>query len=199
MHKPSGTPPPDRVDSLSAVLAPRSIAVVGASDTATKIGGIPVDFQKRFGYGGALYPVNPKAETVQGLKAYPTLAAIGAPVDLAIVALPAAATHAVVADAATAGVRSLLIFSSGFGEVSPEGAAEQARLAAAARAAGIRLLGPNCLGFINVAQHVYATFSPVPLAGRLPVGNIGLVSQSGPSAPMPMRWRASAGWASRCG
>jgi acetate---CoA ligase (ADP-forming) len=179
MHKPSGTPPIDRVDSLSALLAPRSIAVVGASDTATKIGGIPVDFQKRFGYGGALYPVNPKADTVQGLKAYPTLAAIGAPVDLAIVALPAAATHAVLADAAAAGVRSLLMFSSGFGEVSPEGAAEQARLAAAARAAGIRLLGPNCLGFINVAQHVYATFSPVPLAGRLPLGNIGLVSQSG--------------------
>ncbi len=169
----------DRVTSLSALLAPRAIAVVGASDTVTKIGGIPVDFQRRFGYGGALYAVNPNASTVQGLQAHASLAAIGAPVDLAIVALPAAAAEAVIADAAQAGVRALLMFSSGFAEVGGDGVAAQARVAAAARAAGIRLLGPNCLGFINVAQHVYATFSPAPLAGRVAHGNIALVSQSG--------------------
>lgn len=180
MHQPpSHLSAPDRVLSLSALLAPRSIAVVGASDNADKIGGIPVDFQKRFGYAGALYPVNPKSATVQGLKAWPSLAAIGAPLDLAIVALPAAAAARVVDDAAAAGVRAMLMFSSGFAEVGAQGAAAQARLADAARRAGIRLLGPNCLGFINVAMHVYATFSPAPLAGRVAAGGIGLVSQSG--------------------
>jgi acetate---CoA ligase (ADP-forming) len=168
-----------RLASLSALLAPRSIAVVGASDTATKIGGVPVDFQKSFGYAGALYPVNPKATTVQGLPAYPSLAAIGAPVDLAIIALPAAQAEAALAEAAAAGVRGVLMFSSGFAEVGGDGVAAQARLSALALASGVRLLGPNCLGFINVAQHVYATFSPVPRGGRVRAGDIGLVSQSG--------------------
>ena len=167
------------MQSLSTLLAPRSIAVVGASDTATKIGGIPVDFQRRFGFAGALYPVNPNAPTVQGLQAYPTLQSIGQPIDLAIVALPASAVHTVVADAVAAKVRSLLVFSSGFAEMGQAGAAAQAHLSEQVREAGLRLLGPNCLGFINVREHVYATFSPAPLAGLVRAGDIGLVSQSG--------------------
>ncbi|MFO1192004.1 MAG: acetate--CoA ligase family protein [Rhodoferax sp.] len=169
----------DRVRTLSALLAPRSIAVVGASDTPTKIGGIPLDYQKRFGYAGALYPVNPRSATIQGLPAFESLAAIGQPVDLAIVALPAASVDAVLEDAVAAGVRSLLLFSSGFAEMGEDGARQQERLAARARAAGVRLLGPNCLGFINFAQQVVATFSPAPLGGLVRSGDIGLVSQSG--------------------
>jgi acyl-CoA synthetase (NDP forming) len=161
------------------MLAPRSIAVVGASDTPTKIGGTPIDFQKQFGYAGALYPVNPKAELVQGLRAYPSLSAIGAPVDLVIIALPAAQAEGALAEAAALGVRGVLMFSSGFAEVGGDGVAAQARLTAIAQAAGVRLLGPNCLGFMNPAQQVYATFSPVPRTGRVKPGDIGIVSQSG--------------------
>lgn len=171
--------PDSRIRSLGALLAPQSIAVVGASDTVTKIGGIPVDYQKRFGYRGALYPVNPRSTSIQGLPAFASLAAIGAPVDLAIVALPAASVEAVLDDAMSAGVRSLLLFSSGFAEMGEEGARQQTRLAARARAAGLRLLGPNCLGFMNFTQRVVATFSPAPLGGLVRTGDIGLVSQSG--------------------
>ena len=168
-----------RVDTLTTIFSPRSIAVVGASDTVAKIGGIPVDFQKRFGYAGVIYPVNPKPGLIQGLRAFPTISAIGAPVDLAIFAIPETLVRAALEDAISAGVRGVVLFTSGFAEVSPQGAMAQLQLAAMARAAGVRLLGPNCLGFMNIRSHVYATFSPAPNAGRVQAGNIGLVSQSG--------------------
>ena len=169
----------DRLDNLSSIFSPRSIAVVGASDSVSKIGGIPVDYQKRFGYTGAIYPVNPKSAQVQGLTSYPSLSAIGAPVDLAIFALPAHLAQAALEDAIAAKVRGVVMFTSGYAETGDEGALAQARLAETARSAGVRLLGPNCLGFMNIAQNVYATFTPAPNAGRVQVGNVGLVSQSG--------------------
>lgn len=168
-----------RLDTLSAIFAPRSIAVVGASDTATKIGGIPVDFNLRFGYQGTVYPVNPRGGTIQGLGSHPSICAIGAPVDLAIFAIPATLTQGALEDAIAAGVRGVVLFTSGFAEINAEGALAQTRLAATARAAGVRLIGPNCLGFMNLHNDVYATFCPVPGNGRVRRGNIGLVSQSG--------------------
>ncbi|MEY2952726.1 MAG: hypothetical protein RLZZ401_813 [Pseudomonadota bacterium] len=168
-----------RLDALSGIFAPHAIAIVGASDTASKIGGIPVDFHKRFGYAGPVYPVNPKPGTVQGLPAFPSIASIGAPVDLAIFAVPAHLVQAALDDAIAARVRGVVLFTSGYAEVSGAGAQAQNRLAATARAAGIRLLGPNCLGLMNIRRKVYATFSPAPNAGLVRAGNIGLVSQSG--------------------
>ncbi|AGU51876.1 putative acyl-CoA ligase [Variovorax paradoxus B4] len=168
-----------QAESLSALFAPRAIAVVGASSNAQKIGGIPVDYQRRFGFEGALYPVNPNAERIQELPAFPSLRAIGQPVDLAILAVPSALVDGALDDAIAAGVKGVVLFSSGFAEVDAEGAAAQVRLGDKARAAGVRLVGPNCLGFMNVARHVYATFSPAPGVGRVMPGHIGLVSQSG--------------------
>jgi acyl-CoA synthetase (NDP forming) len=168
-----------RIDTLTHILAPRSIAIVGASDTATKIGGIPVDFHKRFGYAGAVYPVNPKPGLIQGLRAYASISAIGAAVDLAIFAVPQNMVQAALEDAIRAGVRGVVLFTSGYAEVSEGGAQAQRLLAATARTASVRLLGPNCLGFMNIRSNVYATFSPAPNAGRVLPGNIGLVSQSG--------------------
>lgn len=168
-----------RIDTLSTILAPRSIAIVGASNTVTKIGGIPVDFHTRFGYAGTVYPVNPKAGLIQGLQAYPSISAIGAAVDLAIFAVPQNRVQAALEDAIRTGVRGVVLFTSGYAEVSDAGAQAQRLLATTARAAGVRLLGPNCLGFMNIRSHVYATFSPAPNAGRVLPGNVGLVSQSG--------------------
>ncbi|HVR51456.1 MAG TPA: acetate--CoA ligase family protein [Pseudorhodoferax sp.] len=165
--------------SLSALFAPRAIAVVGASSSVHKIGGIPLDYQRRFGFDGALYPVNPNAERIQDLPAWPSLRAIGQPVDLAILAVPSALVESALDDAIAAGVRGVVLFSSGFAEIGADGAAAQARLGDKARAAGVRLIGPNCLGFMNLARHVYATFTPAPNAGRVAAGRIGLVSQSG--------------------
>ncbi|MCT9810664.1 acetate--CoA ligase family protein [Acidovorax sp. Be4] len=167
------------IDSLSALFSPRSIAIVGASATPSKIGGIPLDYLLRFGFQGPLYAVNPRGGLVQGLAAHASLDAIGAPVDLAIFAIPAALVPAALDDAIAAGVKSIVLFSSGFAEIGDQGAAEQARLAHKARAAGIRLIGPNCLGFMHLARNVYATFSPAPGVGRVQPGRIGLVSQSG--------------------
>lgn len=164
---------------LQPMFAPRSIAVVGASDNASRIGGIPLDYLLRFGYAGRLYAVNPRGGTVQGLQSVPRLTAIGEPVDMAILAVPQNLVESVLEDAIEAGVKALVLFSSGFAEVDAAGAAAQARLGARARAAGIHLLGPNCLGFMRPAQHVYATFSPAPGQARVQPGRIGLVSQSG--------------------
>jgi len=168
-----------RLDGLSALFSPRSIAVVGASSSAQKIGGIPIDYALRFGFEGKLHAVNPKAAQVQGLGARPSLRAIGEPVDLAILAVPAALVHDAIEDAIEAGTRSVVLFSSGFAEVGDEGAAAQARLGRRVREAGLRLVGPNCLGLMNIRRNVYATFSPAPNAGRVQAGRIGLASQSG--------------------
>ncbi len=168
-----------QAESLSALFAPRSIAVVGASSSPQKIGGIPVDYQRRFGFDGALYPVNPKADRIQDLQAWPTLSAIGRPVDLAILAVPAALVDGALDDAIAAKVKGVVLFTSGFAETGADGMAAQARLGDKARAAGVRLVGPNCLGFMNIARNVYATFSPAPGVGRVSAGRIGLVSQSG--------------------
>lgn len=168
-----------QAESLSALFAPRAIAVVGASSNPQKIGGIPVDYQRRFGFDGALYPVNPNADRIQDMQAWPSLRAIGQPVDLAILAVPAALVDGALDDAIAAKVKGVVLFSSGFAEIGAEGTAAQARLGDKARAAGVRLIGPNCLGFMNIARNVYATFSPAPGVGRVAAGRIGLVSQSG--------------------
>lgn len=168
-----------RIDALSTILAPRSVAIVGASDNAGKIGGIPLDYHKRLGFAGALYPVNPKGGQIQGLNAYPTLSAIGKPIDVAIVAVPSEHVPAALEDAISAGVHGVVLFTSGYAEISADGAGAQGRLADRARAAGVRLLGPNCLGFMNIRSGAYATFSPALKAGLVRPGQIGLVSQSG--------------------
>jgi len=165
--------------SLDRLFTPRSVAVVGASDTPMKIGAIPISYLLRQGFTGRILPINPARDTVQGLRAWPSLAAVGEPIDLAIIAVPAQHVAAALDDAIAAQVGNLVMFSAGYAEVDAEGAAEQARLAARARAHGIRLLGPNCLGFMNVAQHLYATFSPVVMGGAAPAGSLAVVSQSG--------------------
>ncbi|KGH26511.1 MULTISPECIES: acetate--CoA ligase family protein [Comamonas] len=164
---------------LDALFSPRSIAVVGATDSPQRIGGIALDYLLRFGYTGRLHAVNPRSATVQGLPAHARLTDIPEPVDLAIVAVPQAHVAAVLEDAAAARVRSMVLFSSGFAETGAEGAAAQQALQERARAAGIRLIGPNCLGFMRPGHQTYATFSPAPNAGRVKPGRIGLISQSG--------------------
>lgn len=165
--------------SLDSFFSPHSIAVVGASATPMKIGAIPVAYQLEHGFDGELYPINPSRDEIQGKKAYPTLSAVGKPIDLAIFAIPASAVEASLDDAIAAGVKNIVMFSAGFAEIGEEGARAQQKVLAKARAAGVRILGPNCLGFMNIARNIYATFSPVVYSGRANAGNIGIVSQSG--------------------
>ncbi|MBU1360889.1 MAG: acetate--CoA ligase family protein [Gammaproteobacteria bacterium] len=166
-------------DTLARMFSPRSIAIIGASSAMHKIGAVPLAHLVRHGYRGKIFPVNPNAGEILGLRAYPDVKSIGEPVDLVVVAVPAAVAGAAVEEAAAAGARSAVIFTSGYAEIGPEGARAQEQLAEIARRYGMPILGPNCLGFMNVRERLYATFSPVPFAGLVEAGNVGMVSQSG--------------------
>ena len=165
--------------NLDSFLSPRSIAIVGASSAPNKIGAVPVRYLVEHGYRGEIYPVNSKAAEIGGLNAFPTLQSVGRPIDLAIFAIPASHAEDALADAIEARVKNVVMFSAGFAEMGKAGEEAQQRFCDKARAAGIRVLGPNCLGFMNVAQSVYATFSPVVSTGLAKPGNVGIVSQSG--------------------
>ena len=164
---------------MEALLTPRSIAILGASQDPTKIGGRPIQMLQRAGYPGAIYPVNPRGGEVQGLPAYRSIDDIPAVPDLAVIALAAELVPDAVEACAARGVRGAVVFSSGFSELGAAGEALQARLKETARRTGIRVLGPNCLGAVSIAERSIATFSIVLEGGMPPVGPLGIVSQSG--------------------
>ena len=164
-------------ESMHALLAPRSVALVGASTRPGTIGAALLTNLRRAGFRGPIYPVHPQAREIQGLRAYPRIAAIGEPVDLVVIAVPAAAVEDVVEECAAAGVRGVVVISSGFAEVSDDGRAAQERLTALVRGSGLRMVGPNCLGVLNTDPTISlnATFAPT----WPPAGNVGMLSQSG--------------------
>jgi acyl-CoA synthetase (NDP forming) len=169
----------DRRASLEPLFRPASIAIIGASSDPKKIGGLPVDFLKTYRFAGAVYPVNPRADTIQGLKAYPSITDVGAPVDQAVIAVPEPIVLPTLEACAKAGVRSVIIFTAGFAEVGADGDAAQRRIRALARDTGMRMLGPNCIGLANFATGAIASFHPTFRLGAERVGQVGLVTQSG--------------------
>lgn len=164
---------------LEAILAPRSIAVIGASQDATKIGGRPIDLLRRLGFPGAILAVNPRAAEVQGLPAFASVADLPETPDLAIIAVAADAAPESLDACAARGVKAAVILSSGFAELGERGEALQARLRDTARRSGMRVLGPNCLGAVGIPERSIATFSVVLDGGLPPAGPIGIASQSG--------------------
>lgn len=180
-------------EGLDALMSPRSIAIIGASQEATKIGGRPVDLLRRHGYAGRIYPVNPKAAMVQGLKAYASVADIPEAPDLAIIAVDAERASEAVEQCAARGVRSVVVFSSGFAELGEQGRAMQERLRLAARRTGMRVLGPNCLGAVSIADKSIATFSIVLEHSMPAAGSLGIVSQSGNLGSYTMRLASERG------
>ena len=169
----------DRRNSLSALLAPNSIALVGASEDVTRIGGRPLRYLREAAFKGAVYPVNPNRETVQGYKSYAAVAALPEPPDVAMLAVPAHATVQAARDCADKGVKAAIVFSAGFAEIDEEGRARQQDIAHIARASGMRVLGPNCLGVFNSAAGYYGTFSAIFDREFVKPGPIAVVSQSG--------------------
>jgi acyl-CoA synthetase (NDP forming) len=159
---------------------PRSIAVVGASDNPVKLGGRPVDYLKRFGFTGRVLPVNPHRDTVQGLPAFPSLDAIDGEIDLAMLMVDARGAAEAVRAAGRRGIRAAIVGAAGFAETGGDGVRLQAELLAAARESGVRVLGPNCLGLIGVADGVVPTFtSALDEDGGLRTGPVAFASQSG--------------------
>ncbi|MDO9401991.1 MAG: acetate--CoA ligase family protein [Polaromonas sp.] len=173
------TPNPSPRASLDALFNPRAIAVYGASSDPTKIGGRPLDFLKGSGYDGPLYPINPKSAMIQGLPAFATVSAVPGPVDMAIVAVPAPGVLAALEDCAAKGVGGAVVLSSGFAEVGGQGAQWQQQITALTRRTGMRVVGPNCMGIINVRRRILGTFTPSAAGFGLVPGRISLVSQSG--------------------
>jgi acyl-CoA synthetase (NDP forming) len=165
--------------TLDDLLNPRSIAIVGASDDPTRIGGRPLRHMLNQRFQGGIYPVNPKRDIVQGLRAYPALGDIDGDLDFVLVAVPAPMVAEQVRAAAAKNARTVMVFSSGFAEAGPDGAAMQDELTAIARATGVRVIGPNCLGAFNSENRFYPTFtSTIDRATPVP-GGISIASQSG--------------------
>lgn len=167
------------VTGLAAAFNPQSIAVIGASDNPHKVGGRPILFMKRYGFRGPIWPVNPGRTEVQGLKAYPDLKALPGVPDLAVVAVSGEEAVRAVEACAAAGVKVAVVMSSGFGEVGGEGTVMQARMLDAARAAGMRMIGPNCQGTANFATGAIANFSTIFHEMEAKDGPVAIVSQSG--------------------
>lgn len=164
---------------IAALLAPQRVAIIGASDDPTRIGGRPLRYMQQAGFAGTVYAVNPKRKSVQNLDAYPDIASVPETPDVAILAVPASATLAAIEDCIRRGVKTGVIFSAGFAEADDAGAAEQARITETARSGGMRLLGPNSLGVMNPALGWYGTFSVVLDKQLIQPGRVGIVSQSG--------------------
>jgi acetate---CoA ligase (ADP-forming) len=170
----------ERLAAAAAVrnlLQPRSVAVIGASRDATSIGGRLMRNLLAEPFEGVVYPVNPNASAVQGVTSFPTVRDIPGPVDLAFVAVPAPAVSEVALACADKGVRSLVVISAGFREIGADGERRQHELVDICRSAGMRLVGPNCMGIANTDPQVrlngtFASISPRD-------GRIGFMSQSG--------------------
>ena len=163
--------------SIERVLRPRSIAVIGAGRAR---GGVGHELLRNIlagGFNGPLYPVNPNAKAVASVPAFPSLASIDAEVDLAVIAVPAEQVPAIVDECAAKGVKGLVVVSAGFAELGSVGAEVQSDLVRRARGAGMRMVGPNCMGVVNTDPDVslnatFASTSPLP-------GRVALSSQSG--------------------
>ncbi|WP_433045998.1 acetate--CoA ligase family protein [Dactylosporangium sp. CS-033363] len=165
---------------LDRLLRPRAIAVVGASPTPGSLGATALATLRSYDFPGALYPIHPARAEVSGLPAYPSLRAAPPGIDVAVVAVAAERVPGVIEDCGAAGVPFAVVLTSGFGEVGGDGPQRQAELVAAARRHGVRLVGPNSLGFLNQTDGVAAGFG-VGMAGRSrpEQGALAIVSQSG--------------------
>lgn len=170
----------DRLAARAAVrhfLAPRSVAVVGASRTRDTVGGAIFHNLLESDFDGPVYPVNPASDVVQSVRAYGSVAEVPDEIELAVVAVPAAAVIEVAKQCAEKGVPALVVISAGFSETGADGAELERALLEVCRDSGMRLLGPNCLGVLNTVPGatLNATFAP----GAPPPGDIGFVTQSG--------------------
>ncbi len=170
---------------LQSFFWPQSIAVLGASPDLHRIRGRLLHQLRENGFPGRILPINPSYQEIEGLPCYPSIAAVGAPVDLALVAIPAAGVAPALEECAKAGVKNALIISSGFAEEGGAAGDMQAALVAVTQRTGIRACGPNCEGYFNALGKVATTFSPTVETtddeGRVLVSDrrVGVIAQSG--------------------
>jgi acetate---CoA ligase (ADP-forming) len=167
--------------SLRPLLAPQSIAVIGASRNQQSVGGALFRNLLRWGFQGTIYPINPAAKSIAGVRAYASVSALPETPELAFITVPASAVLDAARQCAAAGVRALCVPSAGFAETGAEGKAAQVELLNICRASGMRLVGPNCLGLVNAsgAVRMLGSFAPLDPHNNLAAGNLAMSSQSG--------------------
>lgn len=170
--------------SLAPLFAPKSIAVIGATEAAGSVGRSIMWNLLSNPFGGTLYPVNPKRPSILGVRAYSSLSDIASPVDLAVIVTPARTVPGIIEECARVGVKGAIIISAGFKERGPEGVELERQILEQARQARIRIIGPNCLGIMSPINGLNATF-----AGAMArPGNVGFISQSGALCTAVLDW-----------
>lgn len=169
---------------LSPLFAPRSVAVIGASNRPESVGGVVFKNMREGGYQGKLYPINPGYPEIQGQRAYASIEQIGEAVDLAVIATKAATVPEIIEACGQHGVRAAVILSAGFSEAGQAGMALERAVLENARRYGVRLIGPNCLGIMRPSVGLNATFSN----GGAKAGNLALISQSGALCTAILDW-----------
>ncbi|MCG9884144.1 MAG: bifunctional acetate--CoA ligase family protein/GNAT family N-acetyltransferase [Cyanobacteria bacterium] len=181
--KPEIVIPRDR-QPLDAIFAPNSVAVIGATEREGSVGRTLLRNLIATPFGGTVYPVNPKRSSIMGIKAYPSIAEVPDRVDLAIIITPARTVPGLIDQCIAAGVKGAIVISAGFKEVGPEGIELERQILASARAANLRLIGPNCLGVMNPLTGLNATFASVMARP----GNVAFISQSGALCTAILDW-----------
>ncbi len=173
--------------ALDTFFAPKSVAVVGATETLGTVGRTIVWNLISSSFGGTIYPVNPKRPSVLGIKAYPSLSAIPEVVDLIVIVTPAVAAPGIIKEAVDLGIKSAIVISAGFKEVGPEGVELERQIMEHARRGNMRIIGPNCLGVMSPTTGLNATFAST-IARR---GSVGFISQSGALCTAILDWSLS--------
>ena len=169
---------------LKPLFSPESVAIFGASDRVDSVGQIVLSNMLKSGYKGALFPINPKHEEIQGHKAYASLFQVSEIVELAVIATPAQTVPDIIEDCGKHGIKAAVIISAGFSETGPTGQALECAVLENARRYGIRLLGPNCLGIMRPDRGLNVTFNK----GSANAGNLAFVSQSGALCTAILDW-----------
>lgn len=176
--------PPSEAHPLDAMFSPRSVAVVGASERQGGVGKAVLRSLVSNPFGGTVYPVSDKRSSVGGIKAYPRIADIPEPVDLAVVVTPATTVPAIITECVQAGVRAVIVISAGFKEHGEQGKELERQILERMRGSRLRLLGPNCLGIMNPISGLNATFAP----NIARPGNVAFISQSGALCTAVLDW-----------
>ena len=169
---------------LDVFFSPRTVAVVGATENAGTVGRTVLWNLVTSPFGGTVYPVNPKRPSVLGVKAYPSISAIPEEVDLAVIVTPPPSIPGIIRECGEHGVRGAIVISAGFKEIGPEGAELERKLVEEARAANIRVIGPNCLGVMSPLSGMNATFATTIARP----GSVGFISQSGALCTAVLDW-----------
>jgi acetyltransferase len=170
--------------ALDTIFAPKSVAVIGATETIGSVGRTIVWNLMSSSFGGTIYPVNPKRPSILGIKAYPNLTAVPEVVDLIVVVTPAATIPDIIKEAVDVGVKSAIIISAGFKETGPDGVELERQILEHARRGNMRIIGPNCLGVMSPVTGLNATFAST-IARR---GSVGFISQSGALCTAILDW-----------